>query len=83
MENTVISHQSGTVRLQIDIDISGSMLDVEERIQDVVNSMGRAATGLTLEQFDTDGSPVMTRPIKWPRRCRNPKTCQTPNLSCA
>ena len=35
-------------------------------------------TGLALEQFDTDGSPVMTGPIKWTRRCRNPKTYQTP-----
>ena len=26
MKTTVVSHQSGTVRLQIDIDISGSML---------------------------------------------------------
>ena len=47
MKTTVVSHQSGTVRLQI--DISGSMLAVEERIQDAVNSVGRAATGLALE----------------------------------
>ena len=77
MKTTVVSHQDGTVRLQIDIDISGSMLTVEERIQDAVNDLGRAATGLALEQFDTDGSPVMTGPIKWTRR-RNPKTYQTP-----
>ena len=57
MKTTVVSHQSGTVRLQIDIDISGAMLAVEERIQDAVNDLGRAATGLALEQFDTDGSP--------------------------
>ena len=81
MKTTVVSHQSGTVRLQI--DISGSMLAVEERIQDAVNDLGRAATGLALEQFDTDGSPVMTGAIKWTRRCRNPKTYQTPSLSCA
>ena len=42
MKTTVVSHQSGTVRLQIDIDISGSMLAVEERIQDAVNDLGRA-----------------------------------------
>ena len=76
MKTTVISHQSGIVRLQI--DMSGSMLAVEEGIQDAVNGLGRAATGLVLEQFDTDGSPVMTGPVKWPRRCRHPKTYQTP-----
>ena len=74
MKTTVVSQQGGTVRLQIDIDINGSMLDVEERIQDAVNDLGRAATGLALEQFDMDGSPAMTGPTKGPRRCRNPKT---------
>ena len=74
MKTTVVNHQSGTVRLQIDIGISGSMLAVEERIQDAVNDLGRAATGQALEQFDTDGSPVMTGPTKGTRRCRNPKT---------
>ena len=74
MKTTVVSHKGGTVRLQIDIDINGSLLDVEERIQDAVNDLGRAATGLALEQFDTDGSPVITGPTKGTRRCRNPKT---------
>ena len=46
MKTTVVSHQSGTVRLQIHIDISGSLLDVEERIQDAVNDVGRTATRL-------------------------------------
>ena len=78
MKTTVVSHQDGTVRLQIDIDMSGSMLAVEEGIQDAVHDLGRAATGLTLAQFDTDGSPLMTGPVKWPRRCRNLKTYQTP-----
>ena len=54
------------------------MLAVEEGIQDAVHDLGRAATGLALEQFDMDGSSVMTGPVKWPRRCRNPKTYQTP-----
>ena len=78
MKTTVVSHQGGTVRLQIDIDMSGSMLAVEEGIQDAVHDLGRVATGLALEQFDTDGSPLMTGPVKWPGRCRNPKTYQTP-----
>lgn len=38
MKTTVVSHQDGTVCLQIDIDISGSMLAVEERIQNAVKT---------------------------------------------
>ena len=78
METTVISHQGGKVRLQIDIDISGSLLDVEECIQEALDDVGCKATRLAIAQFDTDGSPVMTGPIKWPRRCCNLKTYQTP-----
>ena len=78
METTVISHQSGKVRLQIDIDISGSLFDVEECIQYAVDDVGCKATCLAIAKFDTDGSPVMTGPIKWPCRCCNSKTYQTP-----
>ena len=51
IKTTVVSHQSGTVRLQIHIDISGSLLDVEERIQDAVNDVGRTATRLAYAHF--------------------------------
>ena len=78
MEAKVVSRQGGKVSLQIEVDIEGPLLQVEERIQEAVNHVGKKATRLALEQFDTDGSPVMTGPIKWTRRCRNTKTYQTP-----
>ena len=78
MEAKIVSRQGGKVCLQIEVDIEGPLLQVEERIQEAVNHVSKEATGLALEQFDTDGSPVMTGPIKWTRRCRNPKTYQTP-----
>ena len=32
---------------------------MEEHIQDVFNEAGQLATGKTLKQFDTDGSPII------------------------
>jgi len=70
--------ESGKVTLQISVDISGSMLEVEERILHALNGAGCELSEKALEQFDTDGSPVMTGSIKWTRRCRNTQTYQTP-----
>ncbi len=71
--------KSGKVTLQISVDINGPMLEVEERIQQALNGAGCELTEKALEQFDTDGSPVMTGSIKWTRRCTNTKTYQTPH----
>ena len=70
--------ESGKLTLQISVDINGPILEVEERIQQALNGAGCALTEKALEQFDTDGSPVMTGSIKWTRRCRNTQTYKTP-----
>ena len=66
------------VTLEVSINIKGSLLEVEERIQQAVNGVGCEATALAIAQHDTDGSPVMTGDIKWTSRSRNPKTYHTP-----
>ena len=71
--------KSGKVTLQISVVINGPMLEVEERIQQALNGAWCELTEKALEQFDTDGSLVMTGSIKWTRRCTNTKTYQTPH----
>ena len=70
--------ESGNVTLEISVNVKGPMLEVEERIQQALNGAGCELTEKALDQFDTDGSPVMTGSIKWTRRCRNTQTYQTP-----
>jgi hypothetical protein len=70
--------ESGKLTLQISVDINGPILEVEERIQHALNGAGCTLTEKALEQFDTDGSPVMRGSIKWTRRCTNTQTYQTP-----
>ena len=78
MDPTVIEHTEAHITLQVTIDLNGSLLAVEEQIQQAVNAVGCEATAAAIAQFDSDGSPVMTGDIKWTVRCRSPKTYQTP-----
>jgi len=73
-----ISMQGDEVTLQLTVNISGSMLEAEERILSELNQAGCALTVETLSRFDTDGSPIMTGDIKWTVRARDPKNYQTP-----
>ena len=70
--------ESGNVTLEISVNVKGAMLEVEQRIQQALNDAGCGLTEKALEQFDTDGTPVMTGSIKWTRRCKNTQTYQTP-----
>lgn len=78
MSVSIISQRSSEVTLQLTINLKGDLLEVEERIQSVLNEAGCQSTALAIAEFDTDGSPVMTGAIKWTCRGRHPKTYQTP-----
>lgn len=78
MTVSIVEQSSSHVTLQLTFDISGDLLTIEERIQSVLNDAGCEVTALSLAEFDTDGSPLITGDVKWTRRCRSPKTYQTP-----
>lgn len=54
------------------------MLDCEEQILDALNEAGRLATRECLEQFDTDGSPIIVGGAKLTSKGRVGKDYQTP-----
>lgn len=70
--------ESGMMTVEVKVNINGPMLEVEQRIQQALNVAGCELTENALEQFDTDGTPLMTGSIKWTRRCKNTQTYQTP-----
>ncbi len=47
--------------LEVEFDLSGSMLDSEESIQVALNEAGTVATGEALKRFDTDGARIVIR----------------------
>ena len=58
MSVTIISESSQSLTLQITFDLEGSMLKVEEAIQESLNAAGLVATEQKLRSFDTDGTPL-------------------------
>ncbi len=78
MAAQLISKNGHEVTIQLTVDVSGTMLEAEARIQDACNEAGRLASVEALKRFDTDGSPIVMGAIKWTKRCAAPKTYQTP-----
>lgn len=74
----LISQKGHELIIQVTVNISGSLLNAEERIQQAVNEVGCLATQQAVKQFDTDGSPILTGDIKWTQRTISPKRYQTP-----
>jgi hypothetical protein len=56
MAACIIHQAAHELTLQVKVNISGTLLDAEERIQDAVNEVGCLATQEALKPFDTDGS---------------------------
>ena len=59
MSVEVISREGNELTLQVKVDISGSMLEAEEKIQDACHALGSFSTARALEHFDTDGTPMI------------------------
>lgn len=72
------SVEKNVVTIELSVELSGSMLESEERIQCAVNEAGVMLSGESLKRFDTDGSPIMTGAVKWTSKGRVDKVYQTP-----
>ena len=59
MSAKIISSNGTKLTLQVQVDISGTMLEMEERIQKACNDIGSLSTEKALESLDTDGTPIV------------------------
>jgi hypothetical protein len=59
MAATLIAEDAEHLVIQISIPKSRCFLQCEEKIQDALNDAGRLATGKCLEDFDSDGLPIL------------------------
>jgi hypothetical protein len=78
MAAELIARNGDEVTIQVKVNLSGTMLEAEERIQAACNDAGMLASAEALKRFDTDGSAIVLGAIKWTKRCASPKTYQTP-----
>jgi hypothetical protein len=75
----IISGREGNrVKIEVTIDLSGSMLEAEESILHSVNAVGNLATQEALKRFDADGDAIMIGGEKWYSKGRLPKVYHTP-----
>ena len=64
MSVEVVSQSDQSVTIQVTFRLEGTMLQVEEGIQEALNEAGLVATEQKLRSFDTDGSPLMFGTVK-------------------
>src|SRR5271169_3950301 len=75
----IISERQGDrVKIEVTVDLSGSMLDAEESILRAVNAVGNVATGEALKRFDAAGDPIVVGGAKWYSKGKLPKIYNTP-----
>jgi hypothetical protein len=58
MSSPIIVRAGNKMTITMTVDLSGSMLEMEEQIQKSVNELGRIQTIAALEQFDTNGTDI-------------------------
>lgn len=74
----IIAHNGNELTLQITLQLTGSLLEMENAILDSCNEIGCLATTEALRKFDTDGSPIKWGDTKMTVRDKDNKTYQTP-----
>src|SRR5215470_12556661 len=58
MLSVVSGREGDRIKIEVTIDLSGSMLGAEESILKAANSVGNLATEEVLKRFDADGEPI-------------------------
>ena len=58
MKAKIVKEEGNKITVQVEIELEGEMLDMEEHIQQMVNEVGLAATLKALEKFDSQGEPL-------------------------
>ena len=78
--NANVSHNDEeTMTIKVTIKKSGDFLEFEENIQDALNEAGNLATKHGLEEFDSDGSPIVIAGRKLTaKKNKVPKDYETP-----
>lgn len=64
MSSTIIKREGNKMTITLTVELSGSMLEMEEQIQKSVNELGRIETVAALEQFDTNGTDIAIEGVK-------------------
>lgn len=74
----ISGREDNRIKIEVTVDLSGSMLEAEESILRAVNAVGNVATGEALKRFDADGDPIVVGGSKWYSKGKLSKIYSTP-----
>lgn len=74
----VIEQTDEEITLQVKIKLQGSLLEMEESIQQAVNELGARATEEALQKFDTQGAAIQVGDIRLTSKGKVTKRYETP-----
>jgi hypothetical protein len=75
---TIISRDGTKIKIEVEVDISGSMFEMENKILNACNEVGLVATEQAIESFDTDGSEIKIGDVKYTVNTLSNKDYETP-----
>ena len=58
MSSKIQKESDGSYTVSVNVKFEGSMLEMEDKIQEMVNEIGLKATLEALKQFDTKGESI-------------------------
>lgn len=64
----LIKSENGKLTIELDMELNGSMLEMEEHIQEILNEAGLLATKTAMEKFDTNGEKIVYKNNKYTSR---------------
>ncbi|NKC15298.1 MAG: ISKra4 family transposase [Gammaproteobacteria bacterium] len=74
----IISRSGNRIKFEVQMELTGSLLDMESTILSMSNPLGCCATAQALHRFDTDASPIEVGGIKLTSRTQSNKTYYSP-----
>lgn len=75
---TIIASDGNKIKIEVEIDLTGSMLDMEDKILNACNEVGVVSTEAALKKFDTDGSDIVIGDTKYTVNKISNKDYETP-----
>jgi hypothetical protein len=74
----VVRRSGKDVTIEVTVKLGGTLMEMEETVQEATNAVGCCATEEALKRFDTDGSPIRVGAIKLTARARDAEDYQSP-----
>jgi uncharacterized Fe-S cluster-containing radical SAM superfamily enzyme len=78
METKYNKELDGSITVSINVKLEGTMLSQEEQIEQALVELGLKMSQLSVESFDTDGSPIIMSNEKYTSKGQQKKRFRHP-----